>query len=1029
MGILVRQGILARHVLPPKGAPRTESDDLSHTLWHSTRWLHVLVELGRGADTLHAQVTYGVSAQPALNRTFWDHATPYVARHRAAPQLVGAHFNFDLNCPPRAPPSILESLLTRRLEDADLELATALGRGPLCSYHGPEGTRPSRIDGLLMDTRLVALLHAAEWLPQGAISGHTPVRFDIHLKGASQGVINFGRPKPLVTAQLEGHEQLLVQRPLDQMEAGWQAALAIGDVDCAWAFWTTTAEESLVALACPDVTPDTLLAGATLPLAPPHLPRGRGTDQLLQEVRLCPKQRPGTGGPLTCPVARVQAAQGPLREVLRWLRRPAQGPGVLPRAVQRAWTPLRHRLGRLRALGPEYTDFESGGVPDRLAPLASLRRLSAAMARRVWATLWAEDKDRVREWREWLEESWSSERGPCIAGSRTSPTPPPVTFLTRPDGTAPASLAEMDGLLQDAWRPINRKYATDPEPDPLAFLRRYGHHVRRVPMLATQLDGPRLRKGLPRMKPSALGLDGWSLGDLRSLPERVLGWLADLLREVERRGKWPARLAEGYTALIPKEGPPGPLNTCPLTVLSMVYRLWAGMRLVDAIAWQEAWAHPAAFGFRPARSALDGAAVTQVLLELCRLRGWAVAGMSIDYVKCFDLIPQAVVLALAMDLDPDPGALPSLKDAGPGYAALGSSGYADDTQAVALGAAALQDTVPTTEEWLRGTGEGRPRGQVLHLGPGGARRPGGADPGGKHPTGGDFPPARHRRRHWGLQGGRCCPGACRRDGAPCATRPISRPLAGGSGPQHPGHPAGPPWSGGSVGDGSRPAGVQNRGGAGLVGAGARIPGQGGHIHRAVQGAARTAGAGDQPGHGDPLFPEQPRPRPRSPYTWDAFVGPIPGDAVRHQPRLHPGVPSDWRWPQHCIHDLVGWARALTRDTGPAEVSSAGLALDYEAFVGRALPASADHRLRGTRLPLGKRAQVLGEAVKLAERHLAAGVLLSGAPLGRCRSLLPLGGRVCAGLSARPYFATRREVMLQLMRLAAHCRDSDRFLMD
>ena len=162
--------------------------------------------------------------------------------------------------------------------------------------------------------------------------------------------------------------------------------------------------------------------------------------------------------------------------------------------------------------------------------------------------------------------------------------------------------------------------------------------------------------------------------------------------------------------------------------------------------------------------------------------------MSIDYVKCFDLISQAVVLALALELgmdpgtcralgamykllrrafkvagalglwwqatngilqgcplsvilvnvlttiwkwkvdslrrqvcaqtaalpptldedaadDLDPGALPPLKDAGPGYAALGSSGYADDTLAVALGAAALQDTVPATEEWVRVTGQ------------------------------------------------------------------------------------------------------------------------------------------------------------------------------------------------------------------------------------------------------------------------------------------------------------------------------------
>ena len=122
----------------------------------------------------------------------------------------------------------------------------------------------------------------------------------------------------------------------------------------------------------------------------------------------------------------------------------------------------------------------------------------------------------------------------------------------------------------------------------------------------------------------------------------LLGWLADLLREVERPGRWPARLVEGYTAVIPKEGPLGPLNTRPLTGLSKVYRLLAGVRLADALAWQ------GSFGFLPATSLVDGAAVTQVLLELCRLRGWAVAGMSIDDVKCFNLIPHAVVLALVL---------------------------------------------------------------------------------------------------------------------------------------------------------------------------------------------------------------------------------------------------------------------------------------------------------------------------------------------------------------------------------------------
>ena len=52
--------------------------------------------------------------------------------------------------------------------------------------HGLEGMRPSRIDGLLVDTWLAALLHPAELLPRGAIPSPTPVRFDLHLKGSSQ---------------------------------------------------------------------------------------------------------------------------------------------------------------------------------------------------------------------------------------------------------------------------------------------------------------------------------------------------------------------------------------------------------------------------------------------------------------------------------------------------------------------------------------------------------------------------------------------------------------------------------------------------------------------------------------------------------------------------------------------------------------------------------------------------------------------------------------------------------------------------
>ena len=208
------------------------------------------------------------------------------------------------------------------------------------------------------------------------------------------------------------------------------------------------------------------------------------------------------------------------------------------------------------------------GGPDNLAPLRPLRRLRIALTIKVRTVQQAEDRERLRAWRSWLEEAWSTDQGAVYQWLKDESYAPPVTFLSRPDGTGTANLGEMDGLLQDALRLVNRKYADSPEPEPVALLRRCGHHVRRVPMVASQLACRRLWRGLARMHPSALGLDGWSLADLRSLPDQLLTWLADLLREVERVGRWPARLAEGYAALIPRMGrwapsTPAPSPSCP----------------------------------------------------------------------------------------------------------------------------------------------------------------------------------------------------------------------------------------------------------------------------------------------------------------------------------------------------------------------------------------------------------------------------------------------------------------------------------
>ena len=76
-----------------------------------------------------------------------------------------------------------------------------------------------------------------------------------------------------------------------------------------------------------------------------------------------------------------------------------------------------------------------------------------------------------------------------------------------------------------------------------------------------------------------------------------------------------------------------------------------------------------------------------------------------------------------------------------------------------------------------------------------------------------------------------------------------------------------------------------------------------------------------------------------------------------------------------------------------------------------------------RLPIGERAQVLLQAARLLQRHMAAGRFLQGAPSDRCRALVPLGGRLCAGLRARPFFAARADISLQLQGLALHLQEA------
>ena len=89
----------------------------------------------------------------------------------------------------------------------------------------------------------------------------------------------------------------------------------------------------------------------------------------------------------------------------------------------------------------------------------------------------------------------------------------------------------------------------------------------------------------------AVGVDDWAGEELRLWPPTLVAALAAFLRTVETAGRWPAAFSFAEVVLIPKPGadPDLPLQLRPITLLPVVYRLWARLRLSLVDSWRSSW--------------------------------------------------------------------------------------------------------------------------------------------------------------------------------------------------------------------------------------------------------------------------------------------------------------------------------------------------------------------------------------------------------------------------------------------------------
>ena len=122
--------------------------------------------------------------------------------------------------------------------------------------------------------------------------------------------------------------------------------------------------------------------------------------------------------------------------------------------------------------------------------------------------------------------------------------------------------------------------------------------------------------------------------------------LAILLELVESIGTWPQGLLDTYIAMIPKaDGDSTPLGQGPLSVLPVVYRLWASLRLGHLREWVEGWLPKSVYSLGNGLSSVEAWFSTALDIEdvLSGSGGDQLHVMVADVIKSFDTVDRSIL--------------------------------------------------------------------------------------------------------------------------------------------------------------------------------------------------------------------------------------------------------------------------------------------------------------------------------------------------------------------------------------------------
>ena len=236
---------------------------------------------------------------------------------------------------------------------------------------------------------------------------------------------------------------------------------------------------------------------------------------------------------------------------------------------------------------------------------------------------------------------------------------PPAPFLQCKPHLAPggsgflADRAEIDEEFRKAWLPyFCRSGQRDTSLEEFSF--EVEGWLPSLPVFELpRLTGQMLADVVLRKSATAGGLDGWGWRELKVLPVSWFDEVARILTLVEDTGVWPDSLLDACVAMIPKtDGDATPLGQRPLSVLPVVYRIWASARMVQVEGWFNSWVFDSVFSAGSGTGSVEAWCTTALDIEEV-LAGAADSHVHLfvaDVIKSFDTVDRGILDCVSSSL-------------------------------------------------------------------------------------------------------------------------------------------------------------------------------------------------------------------------------------------------------------------------------------------------------------------------------------------------------------------------------------------